>query len=177
MERVLSVELPSEGTLESTAQEEGKRQIKTAVRRAQLLRLAMRGVDATTASRLVGCRPETARKVYADPAFRRLALGKVEGAFAGIDSAYFERKKGLHERLTEKCERAFEELVSILEDPSTSPVLKTKVAFGFLDRNPETQPGYTVASSKFDPEQLREAAQVAKEMEMVGKVVSIKKAG
>lgn len=150
-----------------------QRLLTSAVLRVQLLRLAMKGVNATRAAEMLGCAPETARRHYADPTFRRAVLGKVDDAFVGVDAAFAEQKKTLHERLAEKADKAFEELCVLLDSQNTPMHLKVKIAQDFLDRNPETQAGFVQRHGKFDPEQLAAASRVAREMD---NVVSITKA-
>lgn len=139
--------------------------VRQAVRRVQLLRLALKGLNAKQAAQVVGCSHQTALQIYADPEFRRACLSKLEGAFAGIDDTFARSHLSLHERLAEKSTAAFEVLCTMLDSESTHPSLRVKIAQDFLDRNPETQAGYTVQSKKWDPQQLAEAARVAREMD------------
>jgi len=132
-----------------------------------MLRLAVRGVNATAAAKVIGCRPETARKYYADPAFRREAFAKVESAFAGVDSDLGNEKRTLHQKLSEAADEAFEELYGMLKNAQTAAAHKIKIAQDFLDRNPETQAGFTTRNVTLSPEQLASAARAAREMDNV----------
>jgi hypothetical protein len=138
-----------------------KKLLKHVVLRAQLLRVALRGVTAKEAAKIVGCGYWVARSVYADDDFRRIVLSKVEGALAYADEKFQGQQKSLHERLAEKSERAFDVLCEMLEDPSTNAGLRFRVATSFLDRNPETAPNKNVAvehNHSFSSEELRRAA-------------------
>jgi transposase len=127
----------------------------------------MKGINATIAAKIVGCSKETSRKYYSDPSFRRDALEKVEQAFEGVDNNFIEEKKSIHERLAEQAENAFEELVSLLADKSTSTGYRIRIAQDFLDRNPETQAGFVARHTQVNPDQLIMAARTAKEMDNV----------
>jgi hypothetical protein len=137
------------------------------VTRQMLLRLAMKGLNATKAARAAGLNPYTVRAIYRDPNFRKEVYGRVDGAFDEVDKAFHETKKSLHECLAEEAEHAFETLRDMLADQQTMPSLKVKIAQDFLDRNPETQPGHTVTrfSMQMQSEELAHAARIAKEMD------------
>lgn len=141
--------------------------LKGLVLRQQLMRLAMKGLNATRASSLVGCGKDTARAIYRDPEFRKEVLGRVDGAFADVDLAFVETRKGIHERLAEKAEKAFDVLCDMLDSEETMPSIRMKVAHDILDRNPETQAGHTV--TRLNPalasESLQQAARIAREMD------------
>lgn len=157
--------------------EERRVLLKGVVLRQQLARLAMKGLDATKAARVVGCHPATSRAVYRDPTFRREVYSKVEGAFTDVDKAFVEDKKSLHQRLAEEAESAFTELVTMLHDASTLPSIKVRIAQDFLDRNPETQAGHTITklSPALQSEQLSAAAASAREMD--SKVIPMRRQG
>lgn len=151
----------------------GGRLMTQAVRRAQLLRLAMRGVTANKAAEILGCSAATARVVYSDPMFRAHCLGQLEEAFADIDTAYAEKKATMVERMGAKAEDAFNALCEMLDDPNTKVPYKIKIAQDFLDRNPETQAGHIVRTGPLaDSDKLAQAARVAREMD---NVIPIKK--
>ncbi len=137
------------------------------VTRQQLLRLAMKGLNAARAARAAGLNPYTVRAIYRDPAFRKEVYGRVNGAFEEVDQAFRETKKSLHECLAEEAERAFETLRDMLADQGTMPSLKVKIAQDFLDRNPETQAGHTVMrlGVAMQGEDLAHAARIAREMD------------
>lgn len=159
--------LLGEGVLSGLGVEERTRLLKQAVLRRQLLRLAMKGVDATQAARIVGCSKWTTREIYREPRFRQEVMGKVEGAFADIDHIFREKKKSLHERIDEQAERSFEGLVSLLDDTDTSNHLKAKIHMDFLDRSAESQKQTVVNHARLDPQQLIAAARTAVEMDNV----------
>ena len=142
------------------------RLLKTSVTKTQLLRLAMKGLNATQAAKVVGCSAETARGHYADPEFRRAVLSRVEQAFEGIDQAFIERRKDLHELLEEQAYRSCEELMQLVEDPQLHPSLKVKIHQDFLNRHEDTKP-LSGKSFKFDAGELRHASRVAQEMDKV----------
>lgn len=160
----MTVELPSSmpvGQVEVATPSQG--QLRQAVRRAHLLRLAMKGLNATEAAQVVGCAPETARAVYSDVEFRKAVLGGMERVFEGIDSEFVRRKASLHEMLEEQAYSSFTALQELLQE-DIHPGLKVKIHQDFMDRCPETQSQRT-ATLKFDPEQLALAARAAREMD------------
>lgn len=61
----------------------------------------------------------------------------------------------------------------MLDDPSTHPGYRVRIAQDILDRNDETQAGSTLTRRNWDPEQLRHAAEVAAEMD--NKVLEFRK--
>lgn len=142
-------------------------QLTQAVRRTQLIRLALRGVTAHRAAKILGCSPSTVLATYKDPQFRQACMARLSNAFQEIDEQIAKEKRTLHERLAEKSEEAFEKLCDMLDSDSTPVHLRAKIAMDFLDRNPETQPGHTVRTERFDPEQLAAAARTAAEMDNV----------
>jgi len=127
------------------------RLIPSAILRIQLQRLAMRGLDATKAAKIVGCSAATARAIYSDPGFRKVVLGKINGALGGADSTFLDKKVSMLERLGEASEIAFESLMVMLNDVDTSKAHKIRIAQDFLNRNPETQAGLVHTHKKFDP--------------------------
>ncbi len=152
------------------------RLLTTSVTRAQLLRLAMKGLNATQAAKVVGCHEATARSHYATPDFRRAVLAKVEEAFEGIDAAFIERKASLHEMLEEQAYKSCQELIELVSDPDLHPSLKVKIHQDFLNRVEETAQQSKVSHHKMEPRELQHAAQVAREMDSVIPINS-KKAG
>lgn len=154
---------------EASSEDLRTRLMRTAVDRIRLKRLAMRGLNATEAARVIGCHVTTARTHYADAAFRQEVMGMVNGAFAGTDAAFVERTKSLTERLEEQAGKSFQALVDML-NPVThggrqvSDNLLFRIHTGFLDRH-----GETAAISKshitLDPMELTIAAKAAREME------------
>jgi hypothetical protein len=139
--------------------------LKSAVRRTQLLRLAMRGMDAKQAALAVGCSHAHALQVYREPEFRRQALAKVESAFASIDASFAAHKLSLHEQIEEQAERSFLNLVELLNQ-DIHPSLKVKIHQDFLNRCEESQPQHKVnMGHKFSPEELQRAALTAREMD------------
>lgn len=148
------------------AVEASPRLLTTAITRAQLLRGALQGLTATQAAVVCKCSAATARHVYADPSFKAEVLKKVEAAFEGVDLTFVERKKTTFERIQEYGDKAFDELISIMEDTDTHKALKVRVATNILDRIPETRAGEVHEHHLgFDPEQLSHAAKVAREMD------------
>lgn len=147
--------------------EEKRTLLKGLVLRQQLIRLAMKGLNATRAASVVGCAKETARGIYRDPDFRKEVVGRVDGAFGDVDLAFVEQKKSLHERLAERAERAFDQLCNLLDNEETMPSLKVKIAQDFMDRNPETQAGHTTTrlNPAFQSEALAHAARIAREVD------------
>src|SRR5579883_317391 len=96
-----------------------------AVRRARLLRCAMRGLNATQAARVVGCSTATARQVYADQVFRNRVQQEQERVLGVVDSAFAERQLTLHERIERKALDAFKLLEGLMEDEQTPIHLRT----------------------------------------------------
>lgn len=175
----------TELTLEALTEDAGgassleTRLLRSSVTRVQLLRLAMRGLHATEASRIVGCHVATARTHYSDPDFRRAVLSKVEGAFAGTDAAFIARTKTLTEKLEEQAAKSFDELTEMLDPNGRFGVANQNLRFrinkDFLDRHAETAP-VTRSKVTLDPMQLTIMAQAASEMDD-HKVVEMKKIG
>lgn len=166
--------LEGEGSLECASEVE-TRLLKTSVIRTRLVRLAMRGLSAKEASKLVGIHEISAAAHYRDPEFRRAVLSRVDAAFAGTDAAFVEKSKTLTERIEEQASKSFEELVRML-DPmqfgeKINANLRYRINTQFLDRHAETA---TVHRSQvvIDPMQLKLAATAAGEMD---KVVEIKR--
>lgn len=164
MDFALSLELPE---LQDVPLEERPRLLMTAVMRIQLLRLAMKGMNATEAAQLVGCSSATARKHYADPSFRREVMGKVDKAFEGIDQAWAGKKKSLHELIDEQAYDSFHQLVSLLQSDDLAPSVKVRVHQDFLNRCEESQQKGSLTLQKIDVNQLMEASKVAQESEKV----------
>lgn len=173
----LSAQLELSALEASTQVEEGgPRLLRMAVLRAQLQRLALKGMDATSAARLLKVDPSTVRRHYADPAFRRMVLGKLETAFEGVDESFKAKRAGLHELLEEQAYKSFESLQTMLEDPELAKGYQIKIHQDFLDRHQDTAP-VTRARHSVDSDDLVRAAKVAREMdelrEKEGKVVDI----
>jgi hypothetical protein len=142
------------------------RLLTTSVMRVQLLRLAMKGLNATQAAKVVGCHESTARAHYAQSDFRRAVLDKVEQAFEGIDQAFAEKKRSLHEMLEEQASRSCEELIQMLEGSDLHPSLRVKIHQDFLNRVEDSAP-QARHSYKMEPADLSHAAKVAREMDQV----------
>lgn len=139
--------------------------LRTAVQRTQLLRLAMKGLNARQASKIVGCSSSQAALIYREPEFRQLALARVEAAFSGIDASYVEHKRSLHEQIEAQAEQSFLELVELLKE-EIHPSLKVKIHQDFLNRCEESQPQHKVNTGhRFSPEELQRAALTAREMD------------
>ncbi len=153
------------------------RNLRSAVQRIQLKRLAMRGLNAKQAAQALGCGIEAARRYYRDPEFRREVLSCVNGAFEDVDAAFTQEKVSLHERLGDVAEKSFEILERLLEDPETQVHHKIKIAQDFMDRNPESQAGHVVRTGAIsDPDTLAVAARTAREVEAsMDKIVPIRK--
>jgi hypothetical protein len=149
------------------AVETDPRLLTVALRRARLLRCALRGLNAKAASRVVGCSHHTARAVYADPAFKARVRAQFGQVFEGIDDAYATAQLTLHERIEGVASKAFDLLQQIMEDETKQPALRVKVAQDFLDRNPETQAGHTVTARDEFVEALAAAQDAARDMDNV----------
>jgi hypothetical protein len=149
--------------------EEHPRLVTQAVRRAKLLRCALRGVNAKDAARVVGCSHATAMTVYSDPSFQRRVHEQLEGVFEGVDAGFIDRQMSLHERIEQKAKDAFKVLADMLDNNATPPHLRAKVAMDMLDRNPETQAGHSVTTRRDDElaETLRAAAAASREADNV----------
>ena len=153
------------------------RVLKQAVNRAQLLRLAMRGITAKTAAKILGVGESVALFHYRDPEFQKEVMRRVSGALQTGDGLFVEKAKTLHERLQEQAERSFEDLIKMLEDDRLQPHLRVKINQDFLDRCSDSQKEATLnhKTVPLDPNQLALAAQTAVEMDLrrEGKVVEI----
>lgn len=147
------------------------RLLKTSVTKMQLIRLAMKGLNATEAAKVVGIHEQTARSHYADPEFRRAVLSKVDAAFAGVDAAFTEKRKTLHELLEEQAYKSCINLMAMLENDELHPSLKVKINQDFLNRVEDTAQ-FSRQAMKMDPADLQHAAKVAAEMD---KVVEIRR--
>lgn len=149
---------------------EQPRLLRTAVLRAQLLRLALRGLTAKQASEILRCSYYTARQQYHDPAFRAQVLTRVEGAMAYADERFDAGQRTLHQRLADTSERAFEILQEMLvngEDAGVTPGLRAKIAIEFMDRNPElaaTHKSEHIHEHRVTSDDLIIAARTAAEM-------------
>lgn len=145
------------------------------VRRAKLLRLAAQGVNAKRAAAFLGVSHQTVLKEYQNPEFRRQVVRLVESAFEEVDEKFEVMQLSLHDRIRLKSEEAFETLCRLMDDENTHPAVRTRIAQDMLDRNPETLAGSVVRhDSVAEAEELRRAADVAREMD---KVVEIRKVG
>lgn len=153
---------------------EDARILQVALRRAQLLRCALRGMTAKAASRIVGCSEGTAAAIYRDPAFRKQVYDKFTGVFADIDAGFADRKLALHERLEHKASEAFQLLSDLMDSDETPVHLRARIAQDFMDRNPDTTAAGVVRRTEELTETLKEAAKAAEEVE---KVVAIRRAG
>lgn len=172
--RVRSVDLP-DGFVEGAAQavdDVGEGLLRQAVRRAQLLRCALRGLTAKDAAAFVGCSHATACGVYNDPGFRRMVLEKQAGVFEGVDERFEKKQLSLHERIERKAVDAFEKLCDLLDSPETNPSLQFRVAQDILDRTPEVAKAAPRAAEDLESV-LRIAASAASDMD--AKVVEMKR--
>lgn len=93
-------------------------------------------------------------------------LAKVESAFEGIDKAFEQKRKGLHEMLEEQALKSCEELISMVEMPELHPSLKVKIHQDFMNRVEASAP-QSKSTYKLDPGELRHAGKVAQEMDNV----------
>ncbi len=150
-----------------------QRLLTSSLVRVQLMRLAMKGMSATEAAKILGIQPATAMRHYRSKEFRDAVLRKVEGAFADIDKNFEEKQKTLHEKLEEQAAKSFDDLVRMLEDKTLAPAHRIKINQDFLNRSEQTQPMSKVTTGGVDGEALRRAAVAAQEME--AGVVPIKK--
>lgn len=150
-----------------------QRLLTSSLVRVQLMRLAMKGMSATEAARVLGIQPSTAMRHYRSKEFREAVLKKVEGAFADVDRSFEEKQKTLHEKLEEQAAKSFDDLVRMLSDKSLAPAHRIKINQDFLNRSEQTQPMSKVTTGGVDGEALRRAAVAAQEME--AGVVPIKK--
>lgn len=142
------------------------RLLSSAVTRAQLMRCAMKGINATKAALLVGCTTSFARRTYADPAFKRECLAIVEGVFGDIDKVYAEKRRDLHAELESQALKSFDDLVTMLEDDELTPAIRMRINQDFLDRSAATA-SYAPRSADLGAQQLQIAAAAAREMDNV----------
>lgn len=165
MDQVNTAAMATEMDMEGLDQ----RLLTSTVTRVQLVRYAMRGMNATEAAKLAGISEATARRHYADPEFRRLVVGRVDRAWVGSDASFNERTKSLAEKIEEQAAKSFDSLVQML-DPDTnggvgiSDNLKFRIHTTFLDRHSETAQ-ISKGQFKIDPLQMMHAAGVAAEMD------------
>lgn len=153
--------------------QEGPRLLTTVVLRAQLLRLALKGLNATEAAKIVGCHEATARVHYRDPSFRDEVRAKVDQAFMDVDEAYTSKQKGIHERLNDQALRSFEDLIGMLENPDLHPSIRMRINQDILNRVEDAQPMHKV-NTTVDAAALQRAASTAREMD---KVIPFRKTG
>lgn len=152
---------------------EDARILQVALRRAQLLRCALRGLTAKAAAKIVGCSEGTVASTYRDPAFRKQVYDKFNGVFSDIDAGFADRKLALHEKLERKAGEAFDLLSDLMDSEETPVHLRARIAQDFMDRNPDTTSSGVVRRSSEEMTQvLQEAAKAAEEVE---KVVAIRR--
>lgn len=151
-------------------------QVKAGLRRAalgeKLVRMAMKGVTASEAARLVGCHQQTALMYYKRPDFRKRVMNKIQGAFEGVDEGFSEELESMHEKLKRAAEKSYDELMAMLSGEVAGVQVghKIKIAQDFMNRNPDTQAGFIHRNGdKLDPDQLRLAATAAREMDASSK--------
>lgn len=132
--------------------------------RGLLLRFAMRGLNASEASEAAKVPYQTVRTIYADPEFKHEVRRRIDSAFGDADDEFFANKLTLAERIRDKGNDAFRVLCEMLDDPATHPGYRMRIAQDILDRNEQTQAGFTTRRL-IDTDQLRLAAQTAIEME------------
>lgn len=145
---------------------EGPRLLTTVVLRAQLLRLALKGLNASEAAKIVGCHEATARTHYRDASFRQEVRAKVDQAFFDVDEAFTDKQRGIHELLNDQAVKSFEDLMSMLQDPDLHPSIRMRINQDVLNRVAEAAPTHKNITT-VSPEQLQRAAKVAKEMDNV----------
>lgn len=133
----LALHLPSDLALPASSPAPQTRLLKTAITRAQLLRLALRGLNARQASEALSISVYSARSHYADPSFRSQVMTRVEGSLAYADEKFDAQAKTLHAKLAEAGERAFDELVDMLGTKTTPLGLRVKIGLEMMDRHPE----------------------------------------
>lgn len=158
--------------ISSITEADEPRLMTTIVLRAQLLRFAMRGLNATEAAKLAKCHPQTARMHYADKSFRQEVRAQLERAFDGVDDSFIEQKKTLHEMLEERAEKSFVDLVQMLQDPDLHPSIRMRINQDFLNRHADTAQ-VAKAQITFDPQALMRAGKTAKEMD--SKIIPMRK--
>jgi len=142
------------------------RQLKQSVDRVQLLRMAMRGLNASEAAKALGIGKEVALHHYRSPDFQKEVMTRVSNVFGSLDTAYNNRVLTLTERIQAQAEKSFEDLVQMLEDDKLPLHLRVKVNQDFLDRCEDTKKESQVTNNvKIDASQLLIAAQVALEMD------------
>lgn len=142
--------------------------LQVGLRRAQLLRCALRGLTAKAASRIVGCSESTACAVYRDPEFRRSVYNKFNSVFEDIDAGLANRKLALFERIEHKASDAFSLLEDLMDSDETPVHLRARIAQDMLDRNPQTQAGHIVTRRSEELSQmLQEASKAAGEVDKV----------
>lgn len=147
--------------------EERNELLRIEVTKSQLLRLAMKGLNATEAAKVLDLHPSTVRGYYREPAFRTAVLKKVEGVFEDIDVAYLNKRKSLHEMLEEQAYRSCQDLIAMLDDEETPlhPSLKVKIHQDFMNRVEDSK--QLTGVMKVEPKDLQHAARVAQEMDGV----------
>lgn len=149
------------------------RLVRQVARRAWLLRLAMRGLNAKEAAAIVGCSPAVVRDMYRDDNFKAEVKRRINVALDTGDEKFVAAQLTLAEKIRRKGDKAFEILCTLLEDPDVHPATRVRIAQDLLNRNEETQAGFQVTKKTFDTEKLRHAALVAAEMD--GRVIPIRK--
>jgi hypothetical protein len=157
--------LAAEGKVVSIEEADGL--LKQQVTRIKLKRLAMRGLNAKEASKLVGICAQTAGAIYRDPEFRKEVTASLEGVFDEIDGDFKVKQKTLHEMLEEQALESFNDLVRMLKQGDLNPSLKVRVHQDFMDRAAETAKHSPKSSSapNLDAEDLARAVQAAREMD------------
>ena len=141
------------------------RLLKTAVIRAQLLRCALRGLNAKQAAAVVKCSHSVALSAYSDPGFRESAMKQLNAAFEGVDAGFVEKKESWFDRLDRAADKAFEELMGMLERDNLDDAHRIKICQDFLDRTPETaSQSAEHRYAHFNAEELALAARTAEEM-------------
>lgn len=142
------------------------RLLRSAVLRANLLRLACRGMTAKEAAERLKISVETARYIYRDRQFRTDVLRQVDKAFEDVDSTFKSKKKDLHERISEQAERSFDDLCQMLDNPDLQPSIRMRINQDFLNRSHDTAQ-VQARSTKLNPEELARAAETARQMDNV----------
>lgn len=144
----------------------GSVEVVAAVRNKQLLMLAIEGLSAAKAAKIVGCSVETARTVYRTPDFQQMVMEQVDATLDEGSCAYRKRFMSLQEALHAQAMNSFQDLVGMLQREDLSAGLRMKINQDFLDRVAETShKGQLGVTMRWDPKQLSLAAKAAQEMD------------
>lgn len=144
--------------------------ILQAVQRAKLKRLAMKGVNAKQAAKLVGLCKETVQAIYRDEGFKRDVLAAVNEAFDEVDDQFRMKQRTIHEEMEMLALDAFDKLKSYITEESNNitDYQRAKLCEGVLDRNLATSKvnrSMTLPTPQLQADTLARAAQVGEEMQ------------